>query len=105
MKVFISMPMNSKSEDEIKEAIQREFQAIKKELPDAELIDSVFDMNKRENEPTSEPSWLIKHLWRAIQLMAEADLVFFIGDWKNARGCYIEHMIAKSYGKFCIEIE
>lgn len=28
----------------------------------------------------------------------KADVAYFGGDWRNARGCKIEHEIAKEYG-------
>ena len=33
-----------------------------------------------------------------IEILADADLLLCIGDWKNARGCKIEHECAKQYG-------
>lgn len=30
--------------------------------------------------------------------MANADAVYFMEGWQNARGCVIEHMICEKYG-------
>ena len=40
----------------------------------------------------------LKYLAKSIELLADADLLLCIGDWKNARGCKIEHECAKQYG-------
>ena len=37
-------------------------------------------------------------LGKSIFLMGEADLVVFAPGWENARGCRIEHEVAKEYG-------
>ena len=37
-------------------------------------------------------------LGKSISLMSEADLVVFAPGWENARGCRIEHEVAKEYG-------
>ena len=37
-------------------------------------------------------------LAHSIQCLADADIVYFAEGWENARGCKIEHEIAKQYG-------
>lgn len=41
------------------------------------------------------PVW---YLGKSIQLLSQADVAYFGGDWRNARGCKIEYEIAKEYG-------
>ena len=35
---------------------------------------------------------------RSIKDLATADIAIFIGEWKNYRGCRIEHLCAVEYG-------
>ena len=98
-KIFISMPMNGKTDEEI----VKEFKSIKKrvlELFDGcQVIDSVFsnfDLDNNANTP-------IHYLGRSIELLADADIVYFAKGWEKARGCLIEYQIAKTYGKTYVE--
>ena len=54
-----------------------------------EFIDSFF------REPGKNS---IDSLGKSISLMSEADLVIFAPGWESARGCRIEHEVAKKYG-------
>jgi hypothetical protein len=95
MKIFISMGMKNKTTQEVVEARDRAFNEIKEKfLPEAELIDSVpeLDVTDSKNAP-------MVYLSRSIELMAEADIVFFVDDFFNYRGCEIEKQIARQYGK------
>ena len=98
-KVFISMPMNGKSD----EIITKEFKAIKKRVLDifggCEVIDSVFSNFDLENNANTP----IHYLGRSIELLADADIVYFAKGWEMARGCLIEYQVAKTYGKTCVE--
>ena len=98
-KVFISMPMNGKTDEEI----VKEFKSTKKrvlELFDGcQVIDSVFsnfDLDNNANTP-------IHYLGRSIELLADADIVYFAKGWEKARGCLIEYQVAKTYGKTYVE--
>jgi Asp-tRNA(Asn)/Glu-tRNA(Gln) amidotransferase A subunit family amidase len=82
MKAIISQPMKGKTEEQVrlerKEAIE-ELNAL-----GYEVVDTVFpDFTSQGNIP-------LKYLSKSIEAIADVDLVYFIGDWKNARGCRIE---------------
>lgn len=93
-KVFISQPMRGLTNKEI----LKEREKIKKNIKDilgedVEIIDSFLqdypgEINKHI------PVW---YLGKSIQLLSQADIAYFGGDWKNARGCQIEHEIAIKY--------
>lgn len=86
-KVFVSLPMNGRAEDEIKQS----FETIKNTFPsDWELLDTLFDFGDKSP---------IYYLGKSIELMSEANIVIFAEDWENARGCRIEYEVAKQYGK------
>lgn len=40
----------------------------------------------------------LAYLAKSIEAMSQCDAVYFCKDWENARGCKIEHEIAKDYG-------
>ena len=94
-KVFVSLPMGNKTIEEIKAEqldIFMRFIYNKNANDYAELVESAL----------SEPSDIdvdpnVWCLGRSIQLMAESDLVIFAKDWRDARGCRIEHAICELY--------
>lgn len=72
MKVFISQPMNGRSNRAIIEERQPIVDAYKR--AGWEVIDSVFDMG---------PGSAIKYLARSIELMDDADRVVMMKGWQN----------------------
>ena len=99
-KLFISQPMRGLTDEEILKAREeiktRAEQAIGEQV---ELIDSfVEDYPKEINK--SIPVW---YLGKSIQLLSQADIAYFGGNWRNARGCKIEHEVARTYGIKIIE--
>ena len=59
------------------------------ELIDSFIKDYPGEINK------CIPVW---YLGKSIQLLSQADIVYFGDDWRNARGCKIEYEIAIAYG-------
>lgn len=92
-KVFISQPMNGKTEQEILEERANMFQLAKESFPDAELIDSYF-----EDYKPSAGNVALKYLAKSLELLADADVAYFAPGWKEARGCWFEHKCAIVYG-------
>lgn len=103
-KVFISMPMKSKSNDQVRVEMGKVFDLIKVKLPNAELIDSVIDGADKDIAAKGDDRG-IWYLGESLKKLAEADLVFFVKGYENFRGCSIERLVAEKYGKFCVEIE
>ena len=96
-KLFISQPMKGKTNEEIEveraKAIE-EAKAVLKE--DVEVIDSFF-----KGAPVdAKPLWF---LGKSIELLSQADIVYFAKDWNKYRGCKIEHMCAIEYNLNIIE--
>lgn len=98
------MGMKSKGIEQVRVEMNKVFAYIKSKLPEVELIDSVIDGADKEIALKGDDVG-VWYLGESIKRLAEADLVFFVNDWRNFRGCSIEHQIAKAYGKFCLEIE
>ena len=91
MKVFISQKMGGKLSKEIEEARDRATKEIKAMYgEDTEIIDTFF------KDSNGTP---LELLGESIKLMSDADLVVFIYDWYEGRGCLVEHEVAELYGK------
>lgn len=99
-KIFISQPMRGLTDEEIlnkRQEIKKNAEKVIKEP--VELIDSFIE---------DYPKEIYKHipvfyLGKSIQFLSQADIAYFGGDWKNARGCLIEHEVAVQYGIEIIE--
>ena len=91
MKVFISQPMRNRSEEDI----MTERKVIIEKLNDMhiEVIDTIFN----ENVPMNFNEG-VYYLGKSILKMAEADALFMIDGWREARGCRIERQVAEAYG-------
>lgn len=95
MKIFISMPMAGKSDARIVSEFKEIKQEILKTCKEAEFIDSIFSNFDLENNGNTP----IHYLGRSIELLADADIVYFAKGWQRARGCRVEHLVAELYGK------
>lgn len=100
MKVFISQTMNNKTPEEIKQNTERIADIIHARFPDAEIIDSyITDFESLEINNKS-----VYCLGKSIILLAEANIAVFEAGWHKARGCRIEHAVAKEYGIKSFEV-
>ena len=99
-KLFISLPMAGKSEDEIRKRMA-EYKENAEYLmgEELELIDSFIE----ENIPNSIKDVGVWCLGRSIMMMANADVVYFGRGWKSARGCLVEYEAAYRYKILRIE--
>ena len=97
MKVFISMPMNGKTMEEILARREEIAIALKKKFPSdtINIIDSIYHGEKRD------PVWCLGY---SIATMNEADLVVFDMGWRKARGCKIEYDVCAYYGYRFLEL-
>lgn len=95
MKVFISQPMRNKSDEEIEKERQIIERRLKSIYDDVEIIDSFF----KDKYFDEKPLYL---LGKSFQLLANADMCYFVKGWRDARGCKMEHQACLEYG---IEVE
>ena len=94
-KLFISQPMRGLSDEEILKAREEIKNRAEKTIGEPiELINSFIE-DYPEEINNSIPVW---YLGKSIQFLSQADIVYFGGDWRNARGCKIEYEIAIAYG-------
>ena len=105
-KVFISQPMNGKSDQFIKgerELAKQEIFGMKDRIKkihkvddvEIEVLDSYFeDFNEVELDEVNVPLF---YLSKALEVLSKADGAYFAYGWKNTRGCKIEHDCAVEY--------
>lgn len=94
LRVFISQPMNGKTNEEIESVRENVVESVKSNFPDHEIevIDSFF-----KDAPDVKAKGLY-YLGKSLELLATADVAYFAGGWEDCRGCRIEHEAAKDYG-------
>jgi len=94
IKVFISQPMRDKTEEQILSERNRAIKNIKEKYPneDVEIIDSYF-----EDYDPQDGCIPLKYLAKSIELLADADVAYFVDGWDEARGCLTEYQCATQY--------
>jgi hypothetical protein len=101
MKVFISVPMRGRTNEEINNDIaiaKGKLAEMAQENNEYIIyVDNFVDIPlKNEINDIENPSmW---YLGTAIQKMSKCDAIYFCPGWHEARGCVIEHQVAASYG-------
>ena len=91
MKIFISQPMNGRTDEDILAKRESLIALAKEKYGEVEVIDSFT------KDPDLEAKGQIAMLGHSIGMMADADLVVFAKDWTRARGCRVEQQVAKQY--------
>ncbi len=102
IKIFIAQPMRYKSDDEImveRLAIIEKLENVIFKGRDINILNSYMD-DFTESDYKNKS---LNYLGRSIQLLSEADYVYFAAGWEGARGCHIEHECAEKYGIKIIE--
>lgn len=104
VRLFISQPMRGKSDEEI-ESEREDLIAIAKAVyagrGEVEVIDSFFKGGLDVPAGAKAPLY---YLSKSLELLATADVAIFAEDWREARGCRIEHECAAGYGVARIEL-
>lgn len=104
VRLFISQPMRGKTDEEI-EREREELIAIAKAVyadrGEVEVIDSFFKGGLNVPAGAKAPLY---YLSKSLELLATADVAIFAKDWREARGCRIEHECADGYGVARIEL-
>lgn len=92
MKYFISQAMNGRTDEAIKEERAKVIAAMKKENPEAKVIDSFFEGAPHD----AKPLWF---LGKSFELLSTADLCVFV-DYAEikTRGCQLEYEACIAYG-------
>lgn len=90
-KIYISQPMRGRATGDIiaeRKRLMAEAAAAL-QVDDVEVLDTY-----RGAYTTKHPLTLLA--W-ALEKMADADAVIFAPDWRDARGCRVEHFVASQY--------
>lgn len=104
VRLFVSQPMRGKSNEEI-ESEREDLIVIAKDVyagrGEVEVIDSFFKGGLDVPAGAKAPLY---YLSKSLELLATADAAIFAKDWREARGCRIEHECADGYGVARIEL-
>ena len=93
-KIFISQPMFGKTNDRITQERQLTIQTLSDIFGgDIEIIDNYFKDYAPQNGCIP-----LKYLSKSLELLADADIVYFCNGWDTARDCKIEHQCAIEFG-------
>jgi len=95
-KVFISQPMNGRSDKDIKEERENILRMVSEKLgEEVEEIQSFIPLRFRERD-YKVPG--LAYLGESLKMLANADVAVFAKGHENARGCRVEHHAAEAYG-------
>lgn len=106
IKVFISIPMSGRTEEEVDNEYNHIADHIKylfnenkvvicdQRRPD-DSVPSHISNNKEKYDMKDSSIW---HLSKDIEIFSSVDIVVFAKNYEKARGCRIEEMVAKEYG-------
>lgn len=91
---MISQPMKGLTDEEIKITRNKAIEKLKEK--GYNIVHTFFtdEWNKEEQEAINKP---VFYLAKSISKMSSCNAVYFCNGWENARGCKIEHEIAKAY--------
>lgn len=94
-KVFISIPMNERPEEEVVMEIQEITNYIHHTFgDDIDVVHSLWTSQPNKSYPNPR----VYYLGNALIRMGRCDTVVFAKGWKEARGCRIEEQVAIEYG-------
>lgn len=102
MRAMISVPMRGRPTEDKNAAVNRARAVLEKwgyVVVDTDFYDEYvlldgIGQDRRVNKG-------VYFLGKALQKMAECDAVYFCHGWETARGCAIEHMVARQYNVIC----
>jgi hypothetical protein len=98
-KIMISQPMNGLTDEQITETRNRFLEYAKKQ--GLTVVNTYFRDEYYSKESVTQRGVVqipVSFLSKAIEKMSLCHKVYFAKGWENARGCKIEHEIAKQYG-------
>lgn len=98
-KAMISQPMNGLTDEQIVETREKANNYL--ESKGYEFVNTLFTDEWYKPEAMEERGVVnipICFLARSVDNMSKCHVAYFCKGWENARGCKIEHEIAKAYG-------
>lgn len=98
-KVMLSQPMAGKTDKEIAETRERAIKVL--ESKGYDIVNTLFTdewYNKENMEQRGVVQIPLCFLAKSLENMSLCHAAYFCKGWENARGCKIEHEVAKAYG-------
>lgn len=98
-KAMLSQPMSGKSVGEITATREKAIKALKEK--GFEIVNTLFTDEWYSEEKIAERGIVqipLCFLAKSLEKMSLCHAVYFCKGWENARGCKIEHEVAKAYG-------
>jgi len=98
-KAMISMPMAGLTEEEIVASRNRAIDYLEKQ--GYEIINTLFTDEWYSRESMKKRGVVqipLCFLAKSLENMSLCHVAYFVKGWENARGCKIEHEVAKNYG-------
>ena len=92
--IMISQPMKDLSSEKIVDDREKAIHTL--ETFGYDVIDIFFTDDGFITDYTKHTP--VAYLAKSIEVMSKCDAVYFCKGWEKARGCKIEHEIAKAYG-------
>ena len=98
MKLFVSMSMNGKPDNELRSRLNEYVESIKSDENLKDSIKSPIEViNTIEHENTPRNPSRLWYLGESIKKLNDADMVYFADDWYKANGCWVEFVAANLY--------
>lgn len=96
VKIFIAQPMSGLSDEEVLYERQEAMKKCLRYFEDDEYVAVHFlDQYYVKNAPKdANRLWYLGH---SIEILSEADYIYFTDDWMKAKGCLVEAVIADKY--------
>ena len=98
-KAMLSQPMAGKREEEIIPTRERAFKTLNER--GFEIVNTLFTDEWYSKEKMAERGVVqvpLCFLAKSLDNMSKCHAAYFCKGWENARGCKIEHEVAKAYG-------
>lgn len=99
LKAMLSQPMAGKTDEEIVATRDRAIAALN--AAGYEVVNTLFTdewYNKERMEERGVVQIPLCFLAKSLDNMSKCHAAYFCKGWENARGCKIEHEVAKAYG-------
>lgn len=92
IKIMISQPMAGKTTEQIKKERQTAIKQLKQHFTEEiTIIDTVIEDHEKKSD--------LQCFAESIMFLDKADCLAMFSGWEDARGCKLEHEIAKQYNK------
>lgn len=98
-KAMLSQPMAGKTEEEIIQTREKAIQTLTDK--GFEIVNTLFTEEWYSKEAMTERGVVqipLCFLAKSLESMSLCHTAYFCKGWENARGCRIEHEVAKAYG-------